>query len=63
MAILSVELEEKRPGRMLIRIGTVDDVVDRQATVERTFADIQAATTYLCDWLARWQAGDRTEEV
>jgi hypothetical protein len=51
MAILSVEREESSPDRVLIRVRTVDDVVDEPAGHERAFSAASPALEHLRDWL------------
>lgn len=54
MAILSIELEEIDPGQMLIRVRTVDDVVEKAEPEERAFSVASQAVEYLREWLDGW---------
>jgi hypothetical protein len=56
LAILSIECDETTPGRVLIRIKTIDDTLAGGKPVDRPFADPQAALDHLGEWIARWTA-------
>ena len=57
MAILSIEVEEIHPDRVLIRVRTVDDVTEKTEPAVRAFASTETALAYLGDWLERWVTG------
>ena len=61
LAILRIEREDAGGGRVLVRVQTVDDVVDEERrSHERSFARRDEALAYLGDWLASWpdEGGD-----
>jgi hypothetical protein len=51
MAILRVEREESTPDRVLIRVRTVDDVVEEPDGDERAFSAASPALEHLREWL------------
>jgi hypothetical protein len=57
IAILTVELEEFNPDRVLIRVRTVDDVVDDGIAEEFAFSTSGPTVEYLRDWLETWIRG------
>jgi hypothetical protein len=51
MAILRVEREDSTPDRVLIRVRTVDDVVEESDGDERAFSAASPALEHLREWL------------
>jgi hypothetical protein len=54
IAVLTVELEEINPERVLIRVRTVDDVMNKDLTEERAFSTSVQTLEYLREWLEVW---------
>ncbi len=52
LAIIHVELDEKTPDRILIRVRIVDDVFGPEKPVERPFTSAAPALAYISKWLA-----------
>lgn len=61
LAIVRVEAEIATPAKLLIRVSTVDDVIQRDGTpAGEPFGDVDAAIAYLREWLQAWAAARRT---
>jgi len=57
IAILTIELEVIDSDRVLIRVRTVDDVVDDRVAEEFAFSTSGPTVEYLREWLETWMRG------